>query len=161
VNLAIIVFAAKLFGGNDDHVTIEETHGALIGMLGVGAAVTFAVALLASGLSSASVGTYVGQVVMRGFIGRTVPVWLRRAITMAPALVLLAAGVDTTSILVISQVVLSFGIPFALVPLLMLTSDRSVMGEHVNRKATTLVCACVAAAVIGLNIFLLYQQFLG
>ncbi|WP_433260641.1 Nramp family divalent metal transporter [Actinosynnema sp. CS-041913] len=161
VNLAIIVFAARLFAGGGGQPTIEDTHGALLGVLGAGAAVTFAVALLASGLSSASVGTYVGQVVMRGFLGRTVPVWLRRAITMAPALVLPAVGVDSTSTLVISQVVLSFGIPFALVPLLVLTGSRSVMGEHVNRKATTVVCAGIAAAVIGLNTVLLHQQLLG
>ena len=104
-------------------------------MVGGGAALAFAVALLASGLSSSSVGTYAGQVVMQGFIRRRIPLFLRRAITMAPALVVLGLGLPATDSLVISQVVLSFGIPFALVPLLMVTRRRDIMGVFVNRRA--------------------------
>src|SRR4029453_675681 len=115
----------------------------------------FAVALLASGLSSSSVGTYAGQVVMQGFIARRVPPFARRAFTMAPALVVLALGLDPSSTLVLSQVVLSFGIPFALVPLILLTRRKDVMGALVNRRLTTVVASIVAALIIALNAFLL------
>ena len=98
---------------------------------------------------------------MQGFIARTIPLALRRLVTMTPALIVLAIGVDPTRALVISQVVLSFGIPFALVPLIWLTRRRDVMGELVNHRATTLVASLVAAAIIALNVFLLYQTFAG
>lgn len=130
-------------------------------MLGGGAALAFAVALLASGLSSSSVGTYAGQVVMQGFIDRRIALFLRRSITMAPALVVLGIGLDTTSTLVISQVVLSFGIPFALVPMILLTRRRAIMGALVNRRSTTCVASGVAAVIITLNGFLLWQTFVG
>jgi manganese transport protein len=119
------------------------------------------VALLASGASSSSVGTYAGQVVMAGFINVRIPLLLRRAVTMIPAIVVLAIGVSPTSALVLSQVVLSFGIPLALVPLVMLTCRRDIMGVHVNRRATTVVAWSVAGLISGLNVFLLYQQFFG
>ena len=130
-------------------------------MIGGGAALAFAVALLASGLSSSSVGTYAGQVVMQGFIDRRIPLFLRRLVTMAPALVVLAIGVDATDTLVVSQVVLSFGIPFALVPMILLTRRADIMGALVNRRATTVVASIVAALIIGLNAFLLEQTFFG
>ena len=117
--------------------------------------------LLASGLSSSSVGTYAGQVVMQGFIGRRVPLFARRAVTMLPALVVLGLSLPVTASLVISQVVLSFGIPFALVPLVLLTRRRDVMGALVNRGATTILASVVAALIIALNVFLLYDQLLG
>jgi manganese transport protein len=140
--------------------SLQAAHADLGRLVGGGAALAFAVALLASGLSSSSVGTYAGQVVMQGFIDRRIPVFLRRAITMVPALVVLAAGLPPTSSLVISQVVLSFGIPLALVPLIMLTRRRDVIGALVNRTATTVAAAAVAGVIIVLNGFLLYVTFL-
>ena len=121
----------------------------------------FALALLASGLSSSSVGTYAGQVVMQGFIRRSIPLLLRRLVTMVPALVVLGLGLDPTHSLVISQVVLSFGIPFALVPLVVLSRRRDVVGALVNARATTIAAAAVAALIIALNMFLLFQTFAG
>jgi manganese transport protein len=163
INLTMLVVAAALFHetGNTQIETIEGAHGGFERLLGGGAALAFAVALLASGLSSSSVGTYAGQVVMQGFIERRIPLFLRRAITMAPALVVLAVGLDPTTVLVISQVVLSFGIPFALVPMIVLTRRADVMGGLVNRRHTTAVASVVAGLIISLNLFLLYQTFFG
>ncbi|MCW2777140.1 MAG: manganese transport protein MntH, partial [Frankiales bacterium] len=127
---------------------------------GSGAALGFALALLASVFAASSVGTYSGQVVMRGFLRRQVPLPLRRGVTLAPAIVVLAIGVDPTRALVLSQVVLSFGIPFALVPLVLLTRRPEVMGEFVNRRTTTTAAAVVAALISCLNVFLLTQLFL-
>jgi manganese transport protein len=163
VNLAMLAVAAKLFhtpalaGLN----TISQAHAQFGHLVGGGAALAFAVALLASGASSSSVGTYAGQVVMSGFINVRIPLLARRAITMIPALAVLAAGVNPTSALVLSQVVLSFGIPLALVPLVMLTCNRDVMGVHVNRAVTTILAWGCAVLITGLNIFLIYQQLFG
>ena len=131
INLTMLVVAASLFheSGFTDIDRIEGAHAGFERLIGGGAALAFAVALLASGLSSSSVGTYAGQVVMQGFIDRRIPLFARRAVTMAPALVVLAIGVDATDALVISQVVLSFGIPFALVPMILLTRRADVMGH--------------------------------
>jgi manganese transport protein len=161
INLTMLIVAAELFHdtGRTGVDTIEGAHAGIQTLLGGGAALAFAVALLASGLSSSSVGTYAGQVVMQGFIDRRIALFLRRAVTMMPALVVLALGLNATDTLVISQVVLSFGIPFALVPMIILTRRRDVMGALVNRGATTVVAAVVAALIIGLNIFLLYETF--
>jgi manganese transport protein len=138
--------------------TIGQAHAELGKLAGGIAALAFAGALLASGVSSSSVGTYAGQVVMAGFTHFRVPLIARRAITMLPALAILATGTNATSALVLSQVVLSFGIPFALVPLVMLTSKARVMGGHVNRRHTTIcACACVAV-IIALNALILFQQ---
>jgi len=163
INLTMLVVAASLFHatGNTEIDTIEGAHAGLERLIGGGAALAFAVALLASGLSSSSVGTYAGQVVMQGFIDRRIPLFLRRLVTMAPALVVLAIGVDATDALVASQVVLSFGIPFALVPMILLTRRTDVMGALVNRRATTIVASIVAALIIALNVFLLQQTFFG
>jgi len=157
VNLAMLVLAARLFFGRDlvGVDTLEGVHAALGDIAGAPAALAFAVALLASGFASSGVGTYAGQVVMQGFLQRRIPLLVRRAVTMAPALVVLAVGVDPTQALVLSQVVLSFGIPFALVPLVLLTRRRDVMGPLVNRPATTGVAWAVAALIIALNGFLL------
>ncbi len=130
-------------------------HAALGRVAGAPAAFAFAIALLASGFASSGVGTYAGQVVMQGFLRRRIPLTLRRAVTMAPALLVLAVGVDPTQALVLSQVVLSFGIPFALVPLVLLTRRVEVMGPLVNRPVTTAAASVVAAVVIALNLFLL------
>jgi manganese transport protein len=116
---------------------------------------------MASGFASSSVGTQAGQVVMQGFISRSIKLSVRRAVTMAPALIVLAIGVDPSRALVLSQVVLSFGIPFALVPLVLLTRRRDVMGTFVNRPLTTAVAAFVAALIIALNGFLLFQTIAG
>ncbi|MEJ7649646.1 MAG: Nramp family divalent metal transporter [Nakamurella sp.] len=161
INLSMVLIAAHLFhrNGRTDTDTIEAVHAGLGQYIGGGAALAFAVALLASGLSSSSVGTYAGQVVMQGFLRRRVPLFLRRAVTMLPALAVLAAGVDTTTALVVSQVILSFGIPFALTPLVLLTRRRDVMGPFVNRRLTTLVASVVVALIIGLNIYLLAVTF--
>ncbi len=162
VNMAMLTIAAALFHGSGLQVeSIEEAHAGFTALVGSGAALAFGLALLASGLASSSVGTYAGQVVMQGFIARTIPLAVRRLVTMLPALVVLAIGLDPTRSLVISQVVLSFGIPFALVPLLLLTRSREVMGALANRRATTLAASVVAALIIALNLFLLWQTFAG
>ncbi len=163
VNMARLVVAAELFfeSGRTGVDTIEGAHAGIEALIGGGAALAFAVALLASGLSSSSVGTFAGQVVMQGFIAMRINLFLRRAITMTPALVVLALGLDPSSTLVISQVVLSFGIPFALVPMILLTRRADVMGELVNRRHTTAVASTVAGLIIALNAFLLFDTFFG
>jgi manganese transport protein len=162
VNMSMLIIAAALFhGGGAGIDTLEEAHTGFQSLVGPGAALAFALALLASGFASSSVGTYAGQVVMQGFIARTIPLAVRRAVTMAPALVVLAIGLDPTRSLVISQVVLSFGIPFALVPLVLLTRRRQVMGALTNRGVTTVVAGVVASLIITLNVFLLYQTLAG
>jgi manganese transport protein len=163
INITMLVVAAQLFhdSGRTGVDSIEGAHAGFNALLGGGAALAFAVALLASGLSSSSVGTFAGQVVMQGFINRRIPLYLRRGITMAPSLVVLAIGVDPSTTLVISQVVLSFGIPFALVPMVLLTRRADVMGALVNRRLTTVVASVVAALIISLNLFLLYETFFG
>jgi manganese transport protein len=161
VNMAMLAVAAKLFHapGLPSVDTIQGAHAQFGHLVGGGAALAFAVALLASGASSASVGTYAGQVVMAGFINVKISLLVRRAVTMLPAIAILAAGVSPTHALVLSQVALSFGIPFALVPLVMLTGRREVMGVHVNRRPTTVLAWACAGGISALNVFLLYQQF--
>jgi manganese transport protein len=163
VNLAMLAVAAKLFHtpALSGLTSVQVAHHEFGRLVGGGAALAFAVALFASGASSSSVGTYAGQVVMAGFIDVRVPVLLRRAVTMIPALVVLAAGVSPTDALVLSQVVLSFGIPFALVPLVILTGRRDVMGVLVNRRATSVAAYGVAGLITAMNAFLIAQQLLG
>jgi manganese transport protein len=159
VNLAMLVVAARLFREAPHHAaTIAGAHAGLADLIGGGAALAFAVALLASGVSSSSVGTLAGQAVMAGFLGRPGPVFLRRAITVAPALVVLAAGVSPTQILLISQVVLSFGIPFALVPLALISRSPKIMGPFAAGPRTAGALWLITAAVTGLNLVLLWQQ---
>ena len=157
VNAAMLVVAAALFTGAGlaGVDTLAGAHAGIGTLLDGSAALAFALALLASGWASASVGTYAGQVIMEGFLKRRIPLFARRALTMFPALAVLAVGVEPTRALVASQVVLSFGIPFALVPLILLTRRRDVMGDLVNRPRTTALAAVVAAVIIGLNAFLL------
>ncbi|WP_433062827.1 Nramp family divalent metal transporter [Dactylosporangium sp. CS-033363] len=159
INLSMLLIAASLAGraGGAGLESIEGAHESLGRLVGGGAALAFAVALLASGLSSSSVGTYAGQVVMQGFIRRRIPLFVRRAITMTPALLVLGLGLPATGSLIASQVVLSFGVPFALVPLLMLTRRRDIMGSFVNRRRTDIAAGLVAAVIIGLNVLLLYK----
>jgi manganese transport protein len=160
VNMAMLAVAARAFHtpSLSNLATIGQAHAELGKLAGGTAALAFAGALLASGVSSSSVGTYAGQVVMAGFTNFRVPLAARRAITMLPALAILATGSNTTDALVLSQVVLSFGIPFALLPLVVLTSQARIMGGHANRRPTT-ICACVCVAVIiALNAMILSQQ---
>jgi manganese transport protein len=161
VNMAMLAVAAKLFHtpALSGLSTIPQAHAEFGHLVGGGAALAFAVALLASGASSSSIGTYAGQVVMAGFIKVRIPLLMRRAITMIPALAVLAAGINPTSALVLSQVVLSFGIPLALVPLVVLTCRREVMGVHVNRPVTTALAWSCAVLITGLNMFLICQKF--
>jgi manganese transport protein len=159
VNMSMLAIAAAVFFGLGIE-SIEDAYSSFEGELGSGAAILFGIALLASGFSSSSIGTMSGQVVMQGFIQRQIPIFLRRAITLAPALIILAIGVDPSRSLVISQVVLSFGIPFALVPLVIFTSRRNLMGSLVNTRLTSIAAWAIAAVIICLNVFLLYETFL-
>jgi manganese transport protein len=163
INMVMLAVAAKLFHtpGLSGLTTLGQAHAAFAQKVGGGAAIAFAVALLASGASSSSVGTYAGQVVMGGFINVRIPLALRRAVTMALAVAILAVGVNPTSALVLSQVVLSFGIPFALVPLVLLTSRREVMGAHVNGALTTSAAWLCAAVISALNVYLIATQLFG
>ncbi|HZT92731.1 MAG TPA: Nramp family divalent metal transporter [Gaiellaceae bacterium] len=157
INVAMLVMAASTFFRSGLHgvESLESAHRTLQPILGSGSTILFALALAASGLSSSAVGTLSGQVVMQGFVRRQIPVAVRRLATMVPAFVVIALGLDPTRTLVVSQVVLSFGIPFALVPLVVFTARRDVMGAFVNTRLTTAVAAAVAAAVVALNVFLL------
>jgi manganese transport protein len=163
VNLSMMIVAAALFHGSGltGVDTIDGSFEALQTLVSHRAATVFGIALLASGFASSSVGTLAGQVVMQGFIRRRIPLFLRRTITLAPALLVLAIGVDPTNALVASQVVLSFGIPFALVPLLIIAAKHEVMGELVNPPWLTALAGAIAALIIGLNVFLLQQVFFG
>lgn len=162
VNAAMLVLAAALFHDPGGAVvdTLEGAHAGLALQLDDTAALLFALALLASGFASAGVGTYAGQVVMTGFLRRRVPLAVRRGVTLVPALAVLAAGVDPTRALVVSQVVLSFGIPFALVPLVLLTRDRALMGTLVNRRRTTVAATVATVVVGGLNAVLVLRVIL-
>jgi manganese transport protein len=161
INMAMLVMAASVFfeSGLLNIDSLENAHRTLEPVLGGASGTLFALALLASGLSSSTVGTLSGQVVMQGFIDRQIPIFVRRLVTMIPALIVAAIGLNPTRTLVISQVVLSFGIPFALVPLVWFTSRRELMGTLVNRKTTTVVACAVAAVISALNVFLLAQTF--
>jgi len=160
VNMSMLVMAAGVFHsrgltGMDD---LQRAYAALGRIVGGHADTFFAVALLASGLSSSSVGTMAGQVVMQGFIARRIPLFLRRALTMAPALVVLALGVDPSKALVLSQVALSFGIPFALIPLVLFCRDRTLMGSLVNRPLTTFTSGIVTLLIVAFSLFLVYRS---
>jgi manganese transport protein len=162
INMCMLIIAASTFhtrGLVDVGDDLSQVSDALGTYLGSHADLLFGIALLASGLSSSSVGTLAGQVVMQGFIGRRIPIFVRRIVTMTPALIIVAIGVDPSRALVLSQVVLSFGIPFALVPLILVCSRRELMGSLVNRRITTLAAILVAAVIISLNVFLLAGVF--
>ncbi len=161
INMSMLIIAASLFHGSglSGVDTIEGAHAGFTNTVGSQAALAFALALLASGFAASSVGTYAGQVVMQGFINRTIPLAARRLVTMIPALIVLGLGLDPSRSLVISQVVLSFGIPFALIPLVLLTRRRDIMGALANRGLTTVLASVVAALIIALNGFLLIQTF--
>lgn len=162
INGAMLVMAAGLFFGHGEVVSsIEGAFARLGDLVGPFAATLFGIGLLASGFSSSSVGTMSGQVIMQGYINRHISIFLRRMITMLPALAILWFGLDPSTSLVLSQVVLSFGIPFALIPLLLFCSNRQLMGTLVNRPLTTALAWAIAVVIIALNIFLLYQTLFG
>jgi manganese transport protein len=161
INISMLVVAATVFYGSGllNVDSLEGAHRTLEPILGGASSVLFALALTASGLSSSTVGTMSGQVVMQGFIQRQIPLFVRRLVTMIPAFVVIAIGLNPSRTLVISQVVLSFGIPFALIPLVMFTSRRDIMGVLVNRRMTIVAAIVVAALISGLNVFLLAKTF--
>jgi manganese transport protein len=161
VNLSMVLVAATNLQGRDDTDSIEGAHAAVRDTLGPTVALFFAIGLLASGLASTSVGAYAGAMIMQGLLHRTYPLLVRRLVTLIPALAILAIGVDPSRALVISQVVLSFGIPFALIPLIRLTGDRALMGDDTNHRITTLLGWAVAAMIIGLNVVLIYLTVRG
>jgi len=158
INLAMLATAAAvfhargLFGAGND---LGNVFNGLNLFLGEHSGLVFGLALLASGIASSCVGTMSGQIVMQGFIHRQIPIFARRAITMIPALVLIGVGFSPTRALVLSQVFLSFGIPFALIPLLVFTSRRSLMGSLVNRRPVAVLAGLVTALIVGLNVYLL------
>ena len=163
VNISMMLVAAALFH-ESGLAGIDSINGAYEGLktlVSGNAATIFGIALLASGFASSSVGTMAGQVVMQGFIQRRIPIFVRRAVTLAPALVVLAIGIDPTDALVGSQVVLSFGIPFALVPLLLIARRVDIMGSLANPRWLTGLAGVLAAMIIALNVFLLQQVFFG
>jgi manganese transport protein len=163
INMAMLIMAASTFyeKGLTNIGTIEEAHRTLQPLLGSAASWIFALSLLASGLSSSSVGTMAGQVIMQGFLQHQIAPWIRRLVTMLPSLIVLAIGLDPTRTLVMSQVVLSFALPFAIIPLVIFTSRRDIMGKLVNMRITTIFASIVALLIIALNIFLLTQIFTG
>ena len=163
VNMAMLIMAASTFyvNGLSDIGTIEEAHRTLIPLLGGMSSVVFAVSLLASGHSSSTVGTMAGQVIMQGFVHWHIPMWVRRVITMSPSFVVIGMRLDPTRTLVLSQVVLSFGLPFAIIPLVYYTAHAKIMGTLVNTRITTILGSLVAALIVALNLFLLYQIFTG
>jgi manganese transport protein len=159
VNAAMLIMAASTFHANGlSHIgTIEEAYRTLTPLLGGAASLVFAISLLASGHSSSTVGTMAGQIIMQGFIHRKIPMWIRRLGTMLPSFIVIAMRLDPTRTLVLSQVVLSFGLPFAIIPLVYFTSKREIMGVLVNHKITTVVAGLVAVLIVALNFFLLYE----
>lgn len=162
VNAAMLITASAAFYKTGTNVgTLEEAYKTLQPLLGPAAGTVFGVALLASGLSSSSVGTMAGQVIMQGFLHFHIQPWIRRIVTILPSLIVIFLGFDPTRTLVISQVVLSFGLPFAIIPLIMFTSRKNIMGGLVNKRLTTLLACLCGVLIISLNFFLLYQIFSG
>jgi len=163
VNAAMLVMAASTFWvhGLTKIGTIEEAHRTLVPLLGGASSFVFAISLLASGLSSSAVGTMAGQTIMQGFIHRQISVWVRRLVTMIPAIVVITIGLDPTRTLVLSQVILSFGLPFALVPLMLFTQRRRLMGVLTNGTLMTATGWLVVGLIVLLNLYLLYQIFAG
>jgi manganese transport protein len=162
INLAMLTTAAAVFNSRgllNVGTDLHAVFGGLDHFLGANSGIIFGIALLASGISSASVGTLSGQVVMQGFIRRKISIFLRRAITMVPAMIVIGIHFDPSRALVLSQVFLSFGIPFAMIPLIMFCRDKELMGNLVNSRLTNYAAYGVAGMIIGLNIYLLYQTF--
>jgi manganese transport protein len=163
VNAAMLIMAASTFhkAGMSHIGTIEEAHRTLEPLLGRGAQWFFGLSLLAAGLSSSTVGTSAGQVIMQGFLKKHIPVWVRRLVTMLPSLLVIALGLDPTRTLVISQVILSFGLPFAVIPLLLFTRRPDIMGVLVNRRLTTVLLTVITVLIVALNLYLVYDTLFG
>jgi len=161
INAAMLMMAAATFhrAGLQNVGTIQEAYRTLEPLLGSAASWVFAISLLASGLSSTSVGTMSGQIIMQGFLHRQIPAWVRRLVTIVPSLVVIFIGLEPTRTLVVSQVVLSFGLPFAVIPLILFTARRDIMGVLVNRRLTTAVVGIIAGLIVALNVYLLVQTF--
>jgi manganese transport protein len=163
VNASMLIMAAATFNatGNTDVGSIEEAHATLNPLLGQASSTVFAISLLVSGLSATTVGTMAGQVVMQGYLRRSIPLWTRRLVTLVPAFVVILLGLDATRSLVFSQVVLSFCIPVALIPLVWFTSRKFLMGDLVNRRATTALASAATLLIVALNGLLVYRTFAG
>jgi len=162
INAAMLIVAAGTFfiHGKSGVGTLEEAYKTLEPLLGKAASTVFGVSLLASGLSSSTVGTQAGQIIIQGFIKKDIPIWIRRLVTVIPSLIVIAVGMDPTRTLVLSQVVLSLCLPLAVIPLILFTNDKKKMGDLVNRPITKVAIALVAAIIVSLNLFLIYNTFL-
>jgi manganese transport protein len=163
VNIAMLFMAATVFHdtGHSEVATIGSAYETLTPLLGGTAALVFGISLLVSGVGSSHVGTIAGQVVMQGFVNFRIPIWIRRIVTMLPALAAIYLGLDPTRTLVLSQVVLSFTLPFPVITLILFTRDRTLMGKLVNRSTTTLLASLCGVLIVSLNIVLLYETFIG
>lgn len=163
VNMGMLVMSATTFHnqGITSVGSLEVAYKTLEPLMGKASSAVFGISLLFSGLSSASVGTMAGQVIMKGFLHREIPVWIRRLVTMVPSMIVVAIGLDPSRTLVISQVLLSFGLPFAIIPLVSFTSQKKIMGVLTNKKLTSILAYMVAGIILVLNIFLLYSTFKG
>jgi len=160
INLAMVVMAAGAFhGSHPDVAKIETAYQTLVPLLGGAAATIFLISLVASGFSSSVVGTMAGQMIMQGFVGFRIPIWVRRLVTMLPALAVVALGVNATNALVMSQVVLSIALPLPMIALLIFTGKRDIMGAFVNGPTTRICAAAATIVVLGLNLFLIAQTF--
>jgi manganese transport protein len=160
VNMAMIMMASAAFhAGHSEVAEIQTAYHTLTPLLGAGAASVFLISLMASGISSSTVGTMAGQVIMQGFVGFRIPIWLRRLVTMAPAFVVVATGVNATQALVVSQVVLSLVLPIPMIALVLFTRRRDIMGEFVNSRLIDVVAIVGSAVILALNAVLLLQTF--
>jgi manganese transport protein len=160
INMAMVIMASAAFhAGHSEVAQIETAYHTLTPLLGAGAAVFFLISLMSSGISSSVVGTLAGQMIMQGFVGFRIPIWLRRLVTMAPAFVVIGLGINATQALVISQVVLSFALPIPMVALILFTSRRDIMGEFVNSRITHIVAIGATVVILALNTVLLLQTF--
>jgi manganese transport protein len=160
VNMAMVMMASSAFhAGHPEVAEIETAYHTLTPLLGAGAAGVFLVSLIASGISSSTVGTMAGQMIMQGFVGFRIPIWVRRLVTMLPALAVVALGVNATNALVMSQVVLSIALPLPMIALLIFTGKRDIMGAFVNGPTTRICAAAATIVVLGLNLFLIAQTF--
>jgi len=160
VNMAMVIMASAAFhAGHSDVSEIETAYHTLTPLLGAGAAAVFLISLMASGISSSAVGTMAGQVIMQGFVGFRIPIWVRRLVTMVPSFVVVALGVNATMALVMSQVVLSFALPIPMIALVLFTRRRDIMGEFANNRLTDLAAIAGTAIILVLNVVLLAQTF--
>jgi manganese transport protein len=159
VNLAMVIMASGAFhAGHDDVAEIETAYHTLTPLLGAGAAAVFLISLIASGVSSSTVGTMAGQVIMQGFVGFRIPIWVRRLVTMAPAFVVVGLGVNATKALVISQVVLSIALPLPMIALILFTGRRDIMGPLANGRLVHWAAIAGTALVLMLNLVLILQS---